>query len=101
MKRTRRTAEDWRQILEVQKARGLTNLAAAAEFGVSVGSLGNWRRRLAGESPVETGSMVEVTSLVASGAVLKIHLANGIRLDAPLTWPMEHLGRVAKVLGSL
>ena len=101
MKRTRKTAEEWRQILEAQRARGLTNLAAAAEFGVSVASLGNWKKRQIDDGSRQAVGIVEVTSLMSPGVVLRIHLANGIRIEAPPSWPLEHLGRVAKVLGSL
>ncbi|MEI7535551.1 MAG: hypothetical protein WCK57_14385, partial [Verrucomicrobiae bacterium] len=69
-------------------------------FGVSVASLANWRRRLAGKD--STGeNIVEVTGLLAPTEVLRIQLPNGIRIDLPPGWPLEHLGRVAKVLGAL
>ena len=100
MKRQRRTGGEWREILDAKASRGLTDKAAAAEFGVSVASLANWRRRLAGKD--STGeNIVEVTGFLAPADVLRIHLTNGIRIDAPAGWPLEHLGRVAKVLASL
>ena len=100
MKRQRRTSGEWQEILDTKASRGLTDKAVSAEYGVSVASLANWRRRLASSDPGEA-SMVEVTQLLAPAAVLRIHLANGIRIDAPSGWPSEHLGRVAKALGSL
>ena len=100
MKRQRRTSGEWQEILDAKASRGLTDKATAAEFGVSVASLANWRRRLAvKESAVD--NLVEVTGLLAPAEVLRIHLTNGIRIDAPAGWPLEHLGRVAKVLASL
>jgi hypothetical protein len=101
MKRQRRTREDWKEILDSKISRGLTDKVIAAEFGVSVGSMTNWRRRLSGEAAAADDKMVEVTGLLATPGVLRIHLTNGIRIDAPPGWPQEHLGRVAKVLGAL
>ncbi len=100
MKRQRRTSGEWQEILAAKATRGLTDKATAAEFGVSVASLANWRRRLAVDDSAGE-NMVEVTGLLASSGVLRIHLTNGIRIDATPGWPLEHLGRVAKVLASL
>lgn len=100
MKRQRRTSGEWQDILAAKATRGLTDKAVAAEFGVSVASLANWRRRLAGKESAGD-NIVEVTGFLAPREVLRIHLTNGIRIDSPPGWPLEHLGRVAKVLASL
>jgi hypothetical protein len=67
-----------------------------------VASLNNWRRSERSRVNAFTGrDMVEVTSLVSSSSVLRVQLSNGIRLEAPLSWPLEHLGRVVKLLSCL
>ena len=102
MKRARKTAEERQKILEAQDRRGLSNAATAVEFGISVATLSSWRRRERSGTAAFVGSdMVEVTSLVSSSSALMVHLSNGIRLEAPLSWPLEHLGRAAKLLSCL
>ena len=102
MKRTRRSEKERQAILEAQDSRGLSNAATAAEFGISVASLNNWRRIERSRATISTASeMFEVTSLVSSSAVLKVQLTNGIRLEAPLSWPLEHLGRAVQLLSGL
>jgi len=101
MKRVRKTAEERQMILATQESRGLSNEATATEFGVSVASLNNWRRRGAQTRSMGSGDLIEVTSLAPTVAVLKVQLSNGIRLEASLSWPLEHLGRVAKLLSCL
>jgi transposase-like protein len=100
MKRQRRTSGEWQEILAAKATRGLTDKATAAEFGVSVASLANWRRRLAADDSAGE-NMVEVTGLLAPAQVLRIHLTNGIRIDAQPGWPLEQLGRIAMVLATL
>ena len=63
MKRTRRTAIEWQQFLDAKAARGMSDRAVAAAYGVSVASLGNWRRRLAATDARDSW-MVEVTELL-------------------------------------
>lgn len=102
MKRVRRSAEERQAILEAQDSRGLSNVMTAAEFGVSVATLSNWRRKeQSATTAMVGGDMVEVTTLVTPSAVLKVQLTNGIRLEAPMSWPMEHLARAVKLLSCL
>lgn len=102
MKRVRKIAEERQAILEAQDSRGLNNAETAAEFGISVATVSSWRRReRSGATAFVSSNMVEVTSLVSSSSVLRVQLSNGIRLEAPLSWPLEHLGRAVKLLSCL
>ena len=101
MKTHRRTAEEWRSIVDRQKEQSQTDSVYAQAQGVGVASLRAWRAKFKNQEPITTGTgMIEVTSL-APFSVLRVILPNEIRLEVATGWPLDHLGRVAELLRSL
>ena len=49
-RRIRRNRVEWQQLIEEQAGSGLTQSAFCASHGISVGSFGNWKRRLPAEA---------------------------------------------------
>ncbi len=101
MKAHRRSAEEWRSIVERQKEQTQTDSEYAQAQGVGVASLRAWRAKFKSQEPATTGTgIVEVTSLTST-SVLRVILPNGIRLEVTPGWPLDHLGWVAELLRSL
>jgi transposase-like protein len=98
--RQRRTAEQWREILMMQKQRGLSDAQCGKEFGVDASSLIRWRGRLGLRVTPKTPSFVQLP-VPAPAQELRIILPNGLVVVASLGWPVEHLAQVAGKLRSL
>ena len=98
MKTHRRTAEEWRSIVDRQKEQSQTDSVYAQAQGVGVASLRAWRAKFKNQELPTTGTgIIEVTSLVPS-SFLRVMLPNGIRLELTAGWPVDHLGRVVDLL---
>lgn len=79
-RRIRRSREEWQQLIEEQKGSGQTQAAFCAAHGVSVGSLQNWKRRLAApdatpEPWLEFGTLAEAKSATWD---IELDLGDGI-----------------------
>lgn len=92
----RRTAEQWQEILAQQKGTGLADAHVAQELGVSVSSVRYWRQQLKNR-PESPQPLVEVRSMRSTGE-LRVHLPNGLVVEAPSGWPADKL---AEVVGQL
>jgi len=98
MKTHRRTAEEWRLIVESQKGHSQTDSEYAQSQGVGIASLRAWRAKFKNQELPTTGTgIIEVTPLVPS-SFLRVMLPNGIRLELTAGWPLDHLGRVVDLL---
>ena len=98
--RQKRTSEQWREILMMQKQRGLSDAQCGAEYGVDASSLVRWRGRLGLRVTPTTRSFVQ-RPVPAATQELQIILPNGLVVVASLGWPVEHLAQVAGKLRSL
>lgn len=81
-RRPRRSRDEWQRLIEKQVASGQTQVAFCAEHGISVASLQNWKRRLAGPvvTPTpwfELGTLADVKSTVWD---IELDLGEGICL---------------------
>lgn len=80
-RRIRRSRAEWQQLIEEQARSGLTQSAFCASRGISVGSFGNWKRRLAGEaSPDAWLELGAVAGHGASGWDIELDLGEGVCL---------------------
>ena len=99
--RTRRTADQWREIFRTQHELGQNDSECARDQGVSRASLGVWRKKLreslAGSSP----DLVEVQGFRPMRDELRVTLPNGVVLSVGASWPLEQLVRVATLLRAL
>ena len=101
MKTHRRTAEEWRSIVERQKGQSQTDSEYAQAQGIGVASLRAWRAKFKNQEPATTGTRIIEVTPPAPSSILRVILPNGIRLEVTPGWPLEHLGRVADLLRSL
>jgi putative transposase len=83
-RRRRRTHSEWQQLLEAQANSGLGPTAFCQANGVSLASFQQWKRKLADETPDESGTpWVELGTLAASsvsGWDIELQLGDGICL---------------------
>lgn len=98
--RQRRTAEQWREILMVQKDGGLSDAQCGAEYGVDASSLVRWRGRLGLGGTRKIPAFVQLP-VPTPTQELRVILPNGMVVIASLGWPVEHLAEVAGKLRSL
>jgi hypothetical protein len=80
-RRIRRNRVEWQQLIEEQAGSGLTQSAFCASHGISVGSFGNWKRRLSAEAPLEP--WLELGTLGGHGAAgwdVELDLGEGVCL---------------------
>ena len=99
--RTRRTADQWREIFEAQKELGQNDSECARDQGVSVASVRGWRRKLRDYPAVEPPDLVEVQGLRPGRDELRVTLPNGVVLSVGFSWPLEHLLKAARLLRAL
>jgi len=90
--RKRRTADQWQEILDRQKESGQRDAEAARAAGVSVASLRGWRQRLKNRNNSRQ-PLVEVSGLRPIGD-LRVHLPNGLIVEAPADWAADQLAAV-------
>lgn len=79
-RRIRRSREEWRRLIDEQARSGQSQRAFCAAHGISVGSLQNWKRRLAvpdatPEPWLELGTLAEARS---STWDIELDLGDGI-----------------------
>lgn len=91
--RKRRSPEQWRALVEAQSRSDLTQQAFCEREGISVMSLLNWRKRLAGQDAGMTSKAVDVASFVEIG-----HLAPSASSAPPLTLTLDLGGGVVLTL---
>jgi len=99
--RTRRTADQWREIFRAQQELGHNDSASAKDNGVSVASLRSWRKKLREEQAGEAPVLVELQHFAGTQDELRVMLPNGIVLGVSSSWPLEHLVTVAGLLRAL
>ena len=81
-RRTRRSRDEWRRLIDEQAESGQTQSAFCAARGISVGSLQNWKRRLAAPEAtpqpwLELGTLAEAKSATWD---VELALGDGILL---------------------
>jgi len=96
--RTRRTADQWHEILKAQREQLQTDSDCAHDQGVSVASLRNWRKKLREPREGVHSNLVELRSLRPAPQELRVTLPNGVVLSVSESWPLEHLVKVARLL---
>ena len=102
MRTHRRSAEEWRSIVDSQKGQDQTDAEYALSQGVGVASLRAWRTKFKNQGTAGAGvKLVEVGGMLDAAARLTVILPNGIKLEVTCHWPMEHLGRLVEQLRSL
>ena len=80
-RRIRRGRDEWQRLIAEQADGDLTQTAFCATRGISIGSLQNWKRRLAAKAPAE--SWLELGTLAergASGWDIELDLGDGVCL---------------------
>lgn len=91
MRRQRRTAEQWRVLIDQQHKSGLSAMAFCQQHELGYASFCNWRKRFAGDESadqIEPGDsrFVDVSSLVkdsqsaSPGWHIVLSLGNGVEL---------------------
>lgn len=78
----RRSRDEWRRLIDEQAGSGQTQVAFCAAHGISVGSLQNWKRRLAAPDAtpapwLELGALTEARSATWD---IELELGDGICL---------------------
>jgi len=96
--RTRRNADQWREIFRAQRELGQNDSECARDQGVSVASLRSWRKKLREAQVDESPSLVEVQPLRLTQQELRVTLPNGVVLSVSGAWPLEHLVKAAGLL---
>ena len=86
----RRTPSEWQQLIEDQRASGLTQKAFCQEKQIAKATFGYWKRKLKQESPVVQGQLsdspwIELSALQADSSStghwqIELDLGNGICL---------------------
>lgn len=99
--RTRRTADQWREIFSAQQELSQNDSECARDQGVSVASLRNWRKKLREDDVSEPPGLVELQSFSTRQDELRVTLPNGVLLSVGESWPLEHLFKVATLLRAL
>jgi len=95
-RRTRRSASEWRRLIEAQAASGLSQSAFCAQQGLSRATFGYWKRKLrqaesaqgpAGGSETHASDWIDVSALLGGGAApagggwqIELDLGNGLCL---------------------
>ena len=87
--RQRRTAEQWREIVRMQKERGLSDAQCGKEYRVDASSLVRWRGRLRLRVTPKTSGFVQLAVPVPTQE-LRIILPNGLVVVAGPGWPVDH-----------
>ena len=89
-RRTHRSAEQWRSMLQAHSQSGLSQEAFCRREGVSTTALSNWRKRLSGDAPstmaggVMPSPFIELANPVRpldAGVKVRIELGAGIVLE--------------------
>ena len=96
--RTRRSAEQWQEILAKQREAGLTDAQVAEESDISVSGLKFWRQKLKKLSVPQ--ALVEVTPRLPRGE-LRVHLPNGLIVEVSGGWATDQLASVVRQLRAL
>ena len=99
--RTRRTADQWREIFRDQQELGRNDSDSARDNGVSVASLRSWRKKLREERACEPPVLVELQRFAARHGELRVTLPNGLVVSVGSSWPLDHLVKVARLLRAL
>ena len=97
--RQRRTAEQWREILTLQKETRQSDAQVSIQTGVSVSNLRAWRQRLK-KQPRSPQPIIEVSQIRLTGD-LRVHLPNGLIIDVPSGWSAASLTEIAQRLKAL
>ncbi len=80
-RRIRRSRAEWQQLIEEQATSGQTQSVFCTSRGISVGSFGNWKRRLVTQAPPDP--WVTLGSLSGHGAGgwdIELDLGDGVCL---------------------
>jgi len=83
--RVRRSASEWRRVLEKFEASGLSALSFCQREGISRGTFTRWQKRLEGLEP-EVGAFVELPLHVPAGSSslapgeMELSLPGGVKL---------------------
>ena len=78
-RRVRRTQEEWRQLVDEQRRSTLSQSAFCQSKGISVASLQNWKRRLAGRE-TEWLALGQVSATTPAGWDIELDLGHGVCL---------------------
>lgn len=87
-KRVRRSADDWREILEQQRASGLSQVAFCRREEIALSTFARWKQRLAAQPKTGSESVagepgwIELPSIEQSGAgwLIELDLGGGVCL---------------------
>ena len=104
MSRTSSTAESrWREVLQRQRASGLSVASFSRRHGLSAASLYAWRRRLsAGAAPAFVeAKVVEPAQLPAAAGVIEVCLRGGRRVRVAGGFDPELLRELVAALEGL
>lgn len=82
----RRTAEQWKQIIQEQQSSGLTQKAFCGMHNISLSSFSHWNRRLSAATDDNSTGWIDVTkelgglSSSSAGWKIELDLGNGVVL---------------------
>jgi len=87
-KRVRRSADDWREILEQQRASGLSQVAFCRREEIALSTFARWKQRLAAQPEIGSESVanepgwIELPSIAQSGSgwLIELDLGGGVCL---------------------
>lgn len=96
----RRTAEEWRSILNRQREDGLTDKECGAREGVDPSSLLRWRAKFRSGREQAGALFVELPVPTPTGE-LRIILPNKVELVVGQGWAADHVAQMARGLAVL
>lgn len=88
-KRIRRSADDWRSILDQQRGSGLSQAAFCAREGIALSTFARWKQRLNGEAAPDSRDddapgtdWIDLSRLTGTGSgwTIELDLGEGVRL---------------------
>lgn len=83
IRRPRRSAAQWRKLIEAQAQSGLTQAQFCARHALALSSFQNWRRKLNPSSSPDSAGFVELPlsgETAGSGCLIELDRGNGICL---------------------
>jgi hypothetical protein len=97
----RRTADEWRQILQEQREQGLSDRDCCARYGAAPSSLKRWRGRLGLGGTRGHRPFVELPIPQTSVGEIRIILPNRIELAVGPGWTADQVAAMAGRLAAL